>query len=113
MPMQVFPGLITSTTVLPGSRRQEETYDRLMLVGRDPERSRLLHLLDGARAGTSGVMVIRGEAGVGKSALLDEVVTHADGASVLRVRGVESEAELPYAALHRLLRVVEKKAGRR
>jgi AAA ATPase domain/Bacterial regulatory proteins, luxR family len=50
------------------------------------------------------VLLIRGEAGIGKSALLDEVAADARDMSVLRVRGVESEAELPYAALHRLLR---------
>jgi DNA-binding CsgD family transcriptional regulator len=75
-----------------------------VLIGRDTERQRLLHLLADARSGTSGVLVIRGEAGIGKSALLDELVAHAGDATVLRVRGVESEAELPYAALHRLLR---------
>ncbi len=63
-----------------------------------------MDLLDGARRGRSGVLLIRGEAGIGKSTLLDEMIAAADDMSVLRVRGVESEAELPYAALHRLLR---------
>jgi hypothetical protein len=54
----------------------------------------------------SGVLVVRGEAGVGKTALLESLVAGADGMTVLRTRGVESEAELPYAALHRLLRPV-------
>jgi hypothetical protein len=71
---------------------------------REGERRRLLDLLDGARQERSGVLLIRGEAGIGKSTLIDEAVAAADGMSVLRVRGVESEAELPYAALHRLLR---------
>jgi DNA-binding CsgD family transcriptional regulator len=79
-------------------------YDRPVLAGRDTQRERLLALLGGARRGTSAVLVIRGEAGVGKSALLDDVVAGAKGMTVLRARGVESEADLPYAALHRLLR---------
>ena len=49
------------------------------------------------------MLVIRGEAGVGKTALLESLIAGADGLTVLRTRGVESEAELPYAALHRLL----------
>ncbi len=77
-----------------------------MLVGREAERRRLRGLLEGARRSTSGVLVLRGEAGVGKTALLDELVASADGVTVLRSGGVESEAELPYAALHRLLRTV-------
>ncbi len=77
-----------------------------MLAGRRAERRRLADLLDGAHRSTSGVLVLRGEAGVGKTALLDDLVAGADGVTVLRGRGVESEAELPYAALHRLLRPV-------
>ncbi|WP_328473754.1 ATP-binding protein [Actinoplanes sp. NBC_00393] len=75
-----------------------------MLAGRDGERRRLADLLGAAGQGRSGVLLLRGEAGIGKSTLLDETVAAADGMTVLRVRGVESEAELPYAALHRLLR---------
>jgi hypothetical protein len=66
----------------------------------------LAGLLDAARRSTTGVLVLRGEAGVGKPALLDDLTGAADGVTVLCSRGVESEAELPYAALHRLLRPV-------
>ena len=75
-----------------------------MLYGRDAERSLLGGLLDGARASRSAVLVIRGEPGAGKSALLDDARQAADGMTVLAARGIESEAQLPFAALHQLTR---------
>jgi hypothetical protein len=77
-----------------------------MLFGRDAERSRIAEILDGARNSRSAVLVIRGEAGVGKSALLEAAGSRAGGMRVLRGRGIESEAQLPYAGLHQLLRPV-------
>jgi DNA-binding CsgD family transcriptional regulator len=77
-----------------------------MLYGRDPERSRIGELLDGARASQSAVLVISGEPGVGKSALLEDARDLADGMRVLSGEGVESEAHLPFAALHQILRPV-------
>ncbi|MGO4343201.1 helix-turn-helix transcriptional regulator [Pedococcus sp. 2YAF34] len=83
-----------------------------MLHGREPERARLAALVDQARAGTGAVVVLVGEPGVGKSALLHDLATEGDrsgGAGdvrVLRTAGVESESPLPYAALYRLLRPV-------
>ena len=73
-----------------------------MLLGRLPERAALSQLLDGARAGRSGVLVVRGEPGVGKTALLDWAVGSAAGLRVVRVAGVESEMELAFAALQQL-----------
>ena len=73
-----------------------------MLLGRLPERAALSQLLDGARAGRSGVLVLRGEPGVGKTALLDWAVGSAAGLRVVRVAGVESEMELAFAALQQL-----------
>ena len=67
-----------------------------MLVGRDAERARLRRVLVNARAGRSGVLVVSGEAGVGKSALLDDAVEAADGLRVVHVVGVEAEAAMPY-----------------
>jgi DNA-binding CsgD family transcriptional regulator len=74
----------------------------LRLRGRDPERAVLDRLLDEARAGQSGALVLRGEAGVGKTALLEHVIESASGLTVVRAVGVESEMELAYAALHQL-----------
>ena len=54
----------------------------------------------------SGVLVVRGEAGVGKSSLLRHALEHADGMAVLRGGGIESESELAFAGVHQLLRPV-------
>ncbi|RKQ84855.1 regulatory LuxR family protein [Solirubrobacter pauli] len=70
--------------------------------GRSSERETLERLLDGARVGRSGALVLRGEAGVGKTALLQHTAGAADGFRVLQVGGVESEMELPFAGLHQL-----------
>ena len=73
-----------------------------MLLDRLPERTALSQLLDAARAGRSGVLVVRGEPGVGKTALLEYAVGSAGGLRVARVAGVESEMELAFAALQQL-----------
>jgi DNA-binding CsgD family transcriptional regulator len=78
----------------------------LMLYGRDLERSAITALLDGARAARGGVLVLRGGPGAGKSVLLDDAVAAAAGMRILRATGVESEFELPFAALHQLFRPV-------
>jgi hypothetical protein len=72
------------------------------LRGRLTERQALDRLLEGARAGRSGVLVIRGEAGVGKTALLHHAAGQATGFRIVQVAGVESEMELPFAGLHQL-----------
>ncbi|WP_304453051.1 helix-turn-helix transcriptional regulator [Nocardiopsis sp. YSL2] len=76
-----------------------------MLRGRDGETARIDAILAAARSGRSGALVLRGEAGIGKSALLDhaEREAAAAGIRVLRGAGVESESDLPYAGLHLLL----------
>jgi DNA-binding CsgD family transcriptional regulator len=73
-----------------------------MLVDRLPERAALRQLLDEARAGRSGVLVMRGEPGIGKTALLEYAIEAAAGLRVARVAGVESEMELAFAALQQL-----------
>src|ERR1700722_14835763 len=73
-----------------------------MLLDRLPERAALGGLLEAARAGRSGVLVVRGEPGVGKTALLDWAAESAAGLRVVRVAGVESEMELAFAALQQL-----------
>ena len=74
----------------------------LMLRGRRDECAVLDRLREGARAGRSGVLVLRGEAGVGKTALLDYAIGSASDMRVVRAAGVESEMELAFAALHQL-----------
>ncbi|MGW5681585.1 ATP-binding protein [Nonomuraea sp. NPDC003754] len=75
-----------------------------MLYGRTREQEALDRLLRDAADGVSGVLVLGGDPGVGKSALLDHAVERAGAEfTVLRGGGVESEAELPYAGLHLLL----------
>jgi DNA-binding CsgD family transcriptional regulator len=66
------------------------------------ERETLEQLLNEARNGRSAVLVVRGEAGVGKSALLRAVAETTGGFHVAKIGGVESEMELPYAGLHQL-----------
>jgi DNA-binding CsgD family transcriptional regulator len=73
------------------------------LIGRARECGRIDELLESARNGLSGALIVRGEAGVGKSALLDYAVDQGDGFSLVRLTCVESERDLAYAALHRLL----------
>ena len=72
------------------------------LLGRREEQRRLTALLHGAREGRAGVLVLRGEAGIGKSALLSDIAKNADDFRVCRAGGVESEMELAYAGLQQL-----------
>jgi len=73
-----------------------------MLLDRQAERAVLDKLLDAARGGRSGVLVVRGEPGVGKTALLEYATQSAAGLRNARVAGVESEMELAFAALQQL-----------
>jgi predicted ATPase len=70
--------------------------------GRKSERQLLDRLLENVRRGESGVLVIRGEAGVGKTALLRYCARQAGGFRVAQIGGVESEMELLFAGLHQL-----------
>src|SRR3954453_16464415 len=70
--------------------------------GRSGERDQLVRLRDDVRAGQSAVLVIRGEAGIGKTALLHYCARQASGLRVAQIAGVESEMELPFAGLHQL-----------
>jgi DNA-binding CsgD family transcriptional regulator len=74
----------------------------MRLLGRRAECEALDRLLTDALAGRSGVTVIRGEVGVGKSALLGYVSDRAGGWHVATASGVESEMELAYSGLHQL-----------
>jgi DNA-binding CsgD family transcriptional regulator len=80
---------------------------RVMLHGRDGEQAAVQRLLESARAGLGGVLVLRGDPGIGKSALLAAAVAAAAGDfRVLRAVGVEAESGLAYATLHQLLHPV-------
>jgi DNA-binding CsgD family transcriptional regulator len=73
------------------------------MLGRLDERRSLDVVLDAARSGLSGALIVRGGPGMGKTSLLDYAVDSATGFRVSRIAGLQSEMELPYAALHRLL----------
>ncbi|MDV3129510.1 AAA family ATPase [Mycobacterium sp. 21AC1] len=72
------------------------------LVGRQRECTLLADVPSGLRQGDSAVWVIRGEAGIGKSALLEYVAAQASDLTVTRARGIEADMELAYASLHQL-----------
>lgn len=77
-----------------------------MLHGRVRESARLDEVIAGAAASRGGALVVRGEPGVGKTALLTDAADRATGVTVLWTAGIESESPLAFAALHRLLRPV-------
>src|ERR1700687_1653448 len=72
------------------------------LKGRRSECDRLARLIEDVGAGESRALVIRGEPGVGKTALLDYVADHASDCLVARAAGVQSEMELAFAGVHQL-----------
>src|SRR5512132_2576245 len=76
-----------------------------MLVGRARERARVERLLADARDGRSGVLLLVGDAGIGKTALLEHARAEAEAAGmlVLRARGMQSESDIPFAGLGELL----------
>ncbi len=77
-------------------------HPRPRLFGRVGELQTLERLLEDARGSRSGVIVLRGEPGIGKTALLRQLVSEASGFRVVNGLGVESEMELPFAGLHQL-----------
>ncbi|WP_327589349.1 AAA family ATPase [Nonomuraea sp. NBC_00507] len=74
------------------------------LHGRSAEVAAIDRLLLDARAGLSSSLILRGEPGIGKTALLEHAAGTAQGMQVVRGSGIESEVELPFAGLHLLLR---------
>jgi DNA-binding CsgD family transcriptional regulator len=77
--------------------------DRARLVGRVEERARICAIIDEARSGRSGALLLMGDPGVGKTALLEEAAAEAGGVQLLRVVGAEAESELPYSGLSALV----------
>jgi DNA-binding CsgD family transcriptional regulator len=74
------------------------------LLGRGVEADHLAQWVSNIRAGSSGALVLHGEAGIGKSSLLEYVAEHAVGCEIARATGVQSEMELAFAGLHQLCR---------
>jgi predicted ATP-dependent serine protease len=74
-----------------------------VLVDRVQECEQIDRLLDAVRGGLSGTLVVRGDAGVGKTSLLEKAVASGSDLLLARVVGVESEIDLGFAALHQLL----------
>jgi DNA-binding CsgD family transcriptional regulator len=81
------------------SRQRERAAE---LLGRRRECDVLDRLLDAVRGGEGRTLVVRGQPGVGKTALLEYLAEHASGCRVIRVAGVQSEIELAFAGLHQL-----------
>jgi DNA-binding CsgD family transcriptional regulator len=73
-----------------------------LLIGRHSELAVLDRLLRVVRSGRSSVLVLRGEPGIGKTALLESLVERASGCRIARAAGVQSEMELAFAGLHQL-----------
>ena len=74
-----------------------------MLHGRAADCAEIRDLIERARDSRSGVAVLRGEPGIGKTALLDYAADQATGMPLLRAAGVQAEVAMPFAALHELL----------
>jgi hypothetical protein len=74
-----------------------------VLIGRDAERERVERLVRDARTGGGGVLLVHGDPGIGKTALLEHARAVAGGMTVLTARGVESESEIPFAGMWDLL----------
>ncbi len=73
------------------------------LVGREHEQAEIAQLLASVRSGLSAALVLRGEAGVGKTALIDDAVAGAADLEIVRLVGIESEMQLGFAGLHQLI----------
>jgi len=74
-----------------------------MLLGRSAEQAVLTRTIDSARHGTGTALVLRGDAGIGKTSLIADAIESAEDFSIVVASGIESETPLAYAALHRVL----------
>ncbi|CAN5763252.1 LuxR family transcriptional regulator [soil metagenome] len=72
------------------------------IVGRAEELATIRSLVSGARNGLSGALVVRGEPGIGKTALLDAATENLAGVRLVRIDGYDAESSMPYAGLHRI-----------
>src|ERR1700754_1143907 len=99
--------MVEAVAARPDVQREEiwatpEVHSRGRMRGRNREKERLGQLLTRIRSGRSGVLVVRGEAGIGKTALLEQLVEQAAGCTVARATGVQADMELPFAGLQQL-----------
>src|SRR5687767_5187158 len=85
-----------ATAFASGDPPSSSTYDPCMLIGRDAEQAAVSRLVAGARVGHSGTLVLTGEAGIGKTALLRHTAAQAGGMQVLRAAGTESERNVAF-----------------
>jgi DNA-binding CsgD family transcriptional regulator len=92
--------------IVAGGRARSSAQASPGLVGRDREREAIDELLARALDGESAALVVRGEPGIGKSALIEAAAARADGMVVLTTAGVEAEADLAFAGLYGLLRPI-------
>ena len=96
------PDLIVPTDLLAGQRDETDGDADLPLVGRSQERRALDRTLDALQSGQSSTLVMRGEPGIGKTALLEYLRDRATGCRVVTASAVQSETALAFAALHQL-----------
>lgn len=89
---------------MPAASPPAHPHPSTALVGRERECGTLERLLATARSGASATLVLVGEAGIGKTALLEHAAARAAGMQILRARGIQSEAQIPFASLLELLR---------
>src|ERR671911_89418 len=82
-----------------------------MFVGRERERARIDRLLQDARAGRSGALLLHGEAGIGKTALMRWAIGQATSMRTLRARGIETESDIPFAGLAELVTPLLERLG--
>src|SRR3954453_10991466 len=73
------------------------------MVGRKDEQARLKALLDAAREGRSGTLLVHGPPGIGKTELLRYAIQEATDFNLLKARGIETESDIPYAGLNELV----------
>lgn len=96
------PGLLGQRAASSLHHGMSDGHPGPLLRGRRSECEALDRLLAGGRVGRSGVLVVRGETGAGKTALLEYLVGRATGFRILRAAGAEFEMELAFAGLHQL-----------
>jgi DNA-binding CsgD family transcriptional regulator len=97
------PGAAFSNVEVRAVTDSETASERARLVGRDEEQAAIAQLLTSARNGISGVLLMRGDIGIGKTALLEAATASREDLAVVHVVGIESEMELGFAGLHQLL----------